>query len=86
MKLNFIWYVQKYGLGLGCITCIQFTLPPLLVMEVMSLLVFLVTGKPAEDLRPVNGATKLAETRLTVVTAAEEIKAIFPSPSRFTKY
>jgi hypothetical protein len=49
-------------------------------MEVMSLLVFLVTGKPAEDLRPVNGATKLAcakEARLTVVTAAEEIKAIF---------
>jgi len=50
-------------------------------MEVMSVLVFLVTGKPAEDLRPVNGVPKLAETRLTVVTAAEEIKAIFPSPS-----
>ncbi|PNY09206.1 hypothetical protein L195_g005752 [Trifolium pratense] len=47
-------------------------------MEVMSLL-FLVTGNPAEDLRPVKVLPKLACTgdRLTVVTAAEEIKAIF---------
>jgi len=52
----------------------------------MSLLAFLVTGKAAEDLRPVNGATKLAcveEARLTVVTAAEEIKAIFPQVLSF---
>jgi hypothetical protein len=69
----------------------QLTLEPLLVMEVMSLF-FLVTGNPAEDLRPVNGVAKLACTgaRLTVVTAAEEIKAIFllfllssPSTSSF---
>lgn len=62
----------------------QLTLPPLLAMEVMSLLAFLVTGKPAMDLRPVNGATMLAW--LTVVTAGEEIieEAIFPSPSRFS--
>jgi len=53
----------------------QFTLPPLLVMEVMSLLVF-VTGKPAMDLSPTNGATApdgTEEARLTVVTAEEEI-------------
>lgn len=51
----------------------QLTLEPLLAMEVMSLF-FLVTGKPAMDLRPVNGATACAgEARLTVVTAVEEI-------------
>lgn len=46
------------------------TLPVLLAIEVMSYLVFL-TGKPAIDLRPVNGATMLP--RLTVVTAGEDI-------------
>ena len=56
----------------SCLTCMHCTLPPLLAMEVMSLLVFLV-GKPAMDLRPVNGATMPAPARLTVVTAGEEI-------------
>lgn len=57
------------------ITCMHWTLPPLLAAEVMSLLAFLVTGKAALDLRPVNGATMLAcaGVRLTVATAAEEM-------------
>jgi hypothetical protein len=51
-------------------------------MEVMSLLAFLETGKPAMDLRPTNGATTPECTdlaRLTVVTAEEDIieEAIF---------
>jgi hypothetical protein len=51
-------------------------------MEVMSLLTFLETGKPAMDLRPTNGATAPECTdlaRLTVVTAEEDIieEAIF---------
>ena len=56
-------------------TCMHWTLPPLLAMEVMSLLAFLVTGKAEVDLRPLNGATMLAWAgeRLTVVTAADEI-------------
>jgi len=44
-------------------------------MEVMSLLTF-VTGKPAMDLSPTNGAIApdwTDEARLTVVTAEEEI-------------
>lgn len=41
-------------------TCMHWTLPPLLAMEVMSLLVFLVAGKAEEDLKPVKGATMLA--------------------------
>ena len=51
------------------------TRPPLLAREVMSLLVFWVTGKAALDLRPVNGATMLAwagVARLTGATIAEE--------------
>jgi hypothetical protein len=64
------------------LTCMQCTLPPLLVMEVMSLLTFLETGKPAMDLRPTNGATApdcTLEARLTTVTAEEDIieEAIF---------
>ena len=61
------------------VTCMHCTLPPLFAMEVISLLAFLVTGKPAVDLRPVNGATMLAcagEARLTVVTAGEEIMEV----------
>jgi hypothetical protein len=59
----------------------QFTLPPLLVMEVMSLLIF-VTGKPAMDFSPTNGAATpdcTEEARLTVVTAEEDMieEAIF---------
>jgi hypothetical protein len=38
----------------------QLTLPPLLVMEVMSLLALRVTGKEADDFKPVNGATMVA--------------------------
>lgn len=58
------------------VTCMHCTLPPLFATEVMSLLAFLVTGKAAVDLRPMNGATMLAcagEVRLTVFTAGEEI-------------
>lgn len=52
----------------------QLTLPPLLAMEVMSRFCFFVTGKVAEDLRPVKGATMLAcVTLLRVATAAEEM-------------
>ena len=57
------------------VTCMHFTLPPLLVMEVMSVLTFL-TGNPVMDLRPPNGATAAdctVEARLTVVTAEEDI-------------
>jgi len=66
------------------LTCMQFTLPPLLAMEVMSLLTF-VTGKPAMDLSPTNGATApdcTEEVRFTVVIAEEEIieEAIFFLP------
>ena len=53
----------------------HFTLPPLLVMEVMSVLTFL-TGNPVMDLRPPNGAIAAdcpLEARLTVVTAEEDI-------------
>lgn len=50
----------------------HYTLPPLVAMEVMSLLVFLV-GMPAMDLRPVKGATMLTPTRLMMVTTGEEI-------------
>jgi hypothetical protein len=38
----------------------QLTLPPLLVMEVMSLLALRVAGKAAEDLSPLKGATIVA--------------------------
>ena len=49
------------------------TLPPLLGSEVMSLLVFLVMGKAAADLRPVNGATMLAcAGEAAVATAADD--------------
>lgn len=49
------------------------TLPPLLGSEVMSLFVFLVTGKAAADLRPVKGATMLAcAGEAVVATAADE--------------
>lgn len=57
-------------------TFMHWTLPPLLAMEVMSLLVFLVAGKAEEDLRPVKGATMLAWARLArfaVATVADEI-------------
>lgn len=62
----------------------QLTRPPLLEMEVMSLLAFLAPGKVDKDLSPVNGATMLAGAgvaRLIVVTAAEETmeEAIFAS-------
>uniref|UniRef100_A0A2P2NBB3 Uncharacterized protein n=1 Tax=Rhizophora mucronata TaxID=61149 RepID=A0A2P2NBB3_RHIMU len=48
-------------------------------------LVFLVTGKPPKDFRPLNGATMLAcagEARLTAVKAGAEImeEAMFSSP------
>jgi len=56
------------------LTFMHCTLPPLLAMEVMSVLVFLV-GKPPKDFSPVYGATMPAPApaRLTVVTAGEEI-------------
>lgn len=61
----------------------QCTFPPLEAMVVISLLTFL-TGKPAKDLSPTNGATAACalEPRLTVVdTAGEEImEAISFSP------
>jgi len=41
-------------------TFMQLTLPPLLVMEVMSLLALRVTGNAADDFKPVNGATMVA--------------------------
>lgn len=55
------------------------TLPPLLGRDEKSLLAFLVTGKATLDLRPVNGAAKLAwveVVRLTVAMAEEEMEAI----------
>lgn len=54
----------------------QVTLAPLEGRELKSLLAFLVMGKVAFDLRPVNGATMVAwagDARLTVATAGEQI-------------
>lgn len=57
----------------------QLTLPPLLVMEVMSLLALHVNGKEAEDLSPMNGATTVAWAREETIVAEESIEeAISP--------
>lgn len=49
----------------------QLTLPPLLAMEVMSVLVLRVTGNAADDFKPVNGAT-MAALAGELTTVAEE--------------
>ena len=41
-------------------TFMQLTLPPLLAMEVISVLLLRVTGNAADDFKPVNGATMVA--------------------------
>ena len=52
-------------------TFMQLTLPPLLAMEVISVLLLRVTGNAADDFKPVNGATMVAWAG-EVATAAEE--------------
>ena len=57
----------------------QLILPPLLVMEVISVLALHVIGKAAEDLSPMNGATIVEWAREEVIVAEESItEAISP--------
>ena len=57
----------------------QLTLPPLLVMEVISVLALHVIGKAAEDLSPMNGATIVAWAGEEAIVAEESItEAISP--------
>jgi len=57
----------------------QLTLPPLLVMEVILVLALHVTGKAAEDLSPMNGATIVAWAGEEAIVAEESItEAISP--------
>lgn len=55
-------------------TFMHWTLPPLLVIDVMSCVGFLVVGKVTADLRPVKGDTMVvADWALIDATAAEDI-------------
>lgn len=51
----------------------QLTLQPLLVMEVILVLALHVTGKAAEDLSPMNGATIVAWDGEEAIVAEESI-------------
>lgn len=70
-------------------TCMHWTLPPLLAREVISAEVLVVAGKAEVDLRPVNGATMLAWAGLALLmlatVAVESIEvAISNSPFLLT--